>query len=81
MQKAWNELQEADKEIAVAEETVDQAEENLKLNNDSYISGMVNISDLLEAQALLQNAKDQLTDVKTNYQNKLVAYLQVTGRY
>jgi multidrug efflux pump subunit AcrB/outer membrane protein TolC len=81
MQKAWNELQEADREIAVAEETVAQAEENLKLNNDSYKSGMVNVSDLLEAQALLQNAKDQLTDVKTNYQNKLVAYMQVTGRY
>ena len=81
MQKAWNELQEADKEIAVAEETVAQAEENLKLNNDSYKSGMVNVSDLLEAQAMLQNAKDQLTDVKTNYQNKLVAYMQVTGRY
>ena len=81
MQKAWNELQEADREIAVAEETVAQAEENLKLNNDSYKSGMVNISDLLEAQALLQKAKDQLTDVRTNYQNKLVAYMQVTGRY
>jgi len=81
MQKAWNDLQEADKEIAVAEETVAQAEENLKLNNDSYKSGMVNVSDLLEAQALLQKAKDQLTDVKTNYQNNLVAYMQVTGRY
>jgi len=74
-------LQEADREIAVAEETVAQTEENLKLNNDSYKSGMVNVSDLLEAQALLQKAKDQLTDVKTNYQNKLVAYMQVTGRY
>ncbi|MCK9617089.1 MAG: TolC family protein [Lentimicrobiaceae bacterium] len=81
MQKAWNDLQEADKEIAVAEETVAQAEENLKLNNDSYKSGMVNVSDLLEAQALLQKVKDQLTDVRTNYQNKLVAYMQVTGRY
>ena len=74
-------MQEADREIAVAEETVAQTEENLKLNNDSYKSGMVNVSDLLEAQALLQNAKDQLTDVRTNYQNKLVAYMQVTGRY
>lgn len=74
-------MQEADREIAVAEETVAQTEENLKLNNDSYKSGMVNVSDLLEAQALLQKAKDQLTDVKTNYQNKLVAYMQVTGRY
>lgn len=74
-------MQEADREIAVAKETVAQAEENLKLNNDSYKSGMVNVSDLLEAQALLQKAKDQLTDVKTNYQNKLVAYMQVTGRY
>ncbi len=81
MQKAWNELQEAEREITVGEETLAQAKENLKLNNDSYKVGMVNVSDLLEAQAMLQKAKDQLTDVKTNYQNKLIAYMQVTGRY
>jgi outer membrane protein TolC len=36
---------------------------------------------MLEAQAMLQQAKDQLTDARADYRVKLVTYLQVTGRY
>ncbi len=60
-------MQEVEKEITVAEETLEQAKKTLKLNNDSYKAEIVNISNLLEAQAMPQNAKDRLTDVKTNY--------------
>lgn len=80
IQKTWNELDEAYKQIEVANQTIKQAEENLKINSDNYKSGIVNISDMLEAQTILQQAKDQLTDIRVNYKVKLVAYLQVTGR-
>jgi outer membrane protein TolC len=36
---------------------------------------------MLEAQAMLQQAKDKLTDALTSYKVKLVTYMQVTGRY
>ncbi|MDP4205443.1 MAG: TolC family protein [Bacteroidota bacterium] len=81
MQKGWNELEESYKQIQVAEDAIKQAEENLKINNDNYKAGMINISDMLESQALLQQTKDQLIDVQTTYAVKLVNYLQVTGRY
>jgi len=35
---------------------------------------------MLEAQAALQQVKDQLTDARVSYKVKLVSYLQVTGR-
>ena len=36
---------------------------------------------MLEAQALMQQSRDNLTDIQTQYRIKLVEYMQVTGRY
>ncbi|NWJ52665.1 MAG: TolC family protein [Bacteroidetes bacterium] len=81
IQKTWNDLDEAYKQIEVAKKTIKQAEENLRINSNNYKGGIVNISDMLEAQAILQQANDQLTDARANYKVKFVTYLQVTGRY
>jgi multidrug efflux pump subunit AcrB/outer membrane protein TolC len=81
IQKNWNDLDEAYKQIDVARQTIKQAEENLRINSDNYKAGIVNISDMLEAQTILQQTKDQLTDARTSYNVRLVSYLQVTGRY
>jgi len=81
IEKTWNELTEAYKQISIANESVGQAEENLRINRDNFNAGMINISDLLEAETMLQQAKNQLTDSQTTYKSKLVAYMQVTARY
>jgi outer membrane protein TolC/preprotein translocase subunit SecF len=81
IEKTWNELTESYKQIAVASESIGQAEENLKINRDNFKAGMINVTDLLEAETMLQQAKNQLTDSQTTYKSKLVAYMQVTGRY
>jgi outer membrane protein TolC len=80
MEKAWQELTDAHKQVLLCREAWTQAEENLKVNRDSYNNGLSSVSDLLEAQALLQQANDQLTDAMAAYRIKLVYYLQVTGR-
>jgi outer membrane protein TolC len=80
MEKAWQDLTDADKELELCRESEAQAEENLKVNQDSYENGLSNVSDLLEAQALRQQARDRLTDAMTQYRIKTVYYLQVTGR-
>lgn len=80
MKKAWQDLVDGYKQVSLSEETRAQAEENMKVNNDGYYNGLITVSDLLEAQALLQQAKDQLTDAKMNYRMKVVDYLNVTGR-
>jgi len=78
--KTWNELNELYKQISVAGKKLEQASENLKLNRDNYNAGLINISDMLEAQTILKTAEDDLLDSKINYKIKLISYLQATGR-
>jgi outer membrane protein len=80
IEKSWQDLNDAYKQYLLSSESKKQAEENFKVNEDSYRNGLINISDLLEAQALLQKSQDQLTDSKANYIVKRTTYLQVTGR-
>ncbi len=80
MEKAWRDLTDADKELALCGESAAQAEENLKVNQDAYDAGLITVSDLLEAQALRQQARDQLTEAMAGFRVKLVDYLQATGR-
>jgi outer membrane protein TolC len=80
IEKSWQDLTDSYKQYLLSEESYLQAEENMNVNNDSYNNGLINVSDLLEAQALLQQAKDQLTEAKADYLVKTTVYLQSTGR-
>ena len=80
IEKAWQDLNDAYKQYLLSKESKAQAEENFKVNEDSYKNGISTVSDLLEAQALLQQTQDQLTEAKANYLVKKTTYLQATGR-
>ncbi|HOW85575.1 MAG TPA: TolC family protein [Candidatus Aminicenantes bacterium] len=80
MEKAWKDLADADRELALCRDSEAQADENLKVNQDGYDNGLITVSDLLEAQALRQQARDLLTEAMAAYRVKLAGYLQVTGR-
>ncbi len=80
MQKCWNDLTEAYNQVALAKESIATAQENLRLNNDYYKAGTSTLTDLLDAQTSLQEARDQYTDSYTDYMVKLTLYLQATGR-
>ncbi|MCC8062853.1 MAG: TolC family protein [Rikenellaceae bacterium] len=78
--QCWNELQEAYKQILLARKTITSATENLRLNEDYFRAGTVSLTDLLDAQTLLQQGRDLLTDASADYRVKLAKYLLVTGR-
>lgn len=80
MEKAWTDLMEADKKIHLIEETLAQTVENLKVNQDSYRNGMIQLSDLLEARALKAETEDKLIEAKSQYKTAMTYYLLVTGR-
>ncbi|MCB0536235.1 MAG: TolC family protein [Lewinellaceae bacterium] len=80
MEKAWTDVNEAWKQIAIMKETAIQAEENLKVSQTGYDSGVVALSDLLEAQALVAETADKLTEAQTQYKLAITTYLQVTAR-
>ncbi len=78
--QCWNELQEAYKQILLSEKSIASATENFRLNSEYYNAGTVALSDLLDAQTILQQSRDQHTDACTAYQVKLSNYLRATGR-
>lgn len=80
-EQAGNELTESWSQLKLSEKSVEQAKENLKVTDDNYRSGVVAISDLLEAQALLQSSNDNLTDALCGYQIKKAKHLQSIGDY
>lgn len=80
MQQFWNELEEAYKQVKLSEESIATAEENVRLNTDYYKAGTSTLSDLLDAQSLLQQSRDQYTDDYTLYLVKRTQYLLATGR-
>ena len=80
MQSAWNSVEESYQQLLLAQRSIEQAEENLRLNRDYYNAGMTKMSDLLEAQMLYQQSCDKRTDAFADYQNKLLEYRQATGQ-
>ena len=80
MQNAWNNVEEARQQLQIAQRSIEQAEENLRLNRDYYRAGTSRMSDLLEAQLLYQQSLDRRTDAFADYQNKLLEYRQATGQ-
>ena len=80
MQNAWNNVEEARQQLQIAQRSIEQAEENLRLNRDYYKAGTSKMSDLLEAQLFYQQSLDRRTDAFADYQNKLLEYRQATGQ-
>lgn len=80
MRKAWNDVTDACKQLDIAKESIEQSTENLRLNTDYYQAGTVAVSDLLDAQSLYQQSRDQYVEAYTDYAVKKREYLQVTGR-
>ena len=80
IQKSWNDVSEAAQQLDIARRSIEQAEENLRLNRDYYRAGTAKMSDLLEAQLLYQQACDQHVDAYANYQQQLLLYQQAIGQ-
>lgn len=78
--QCWNELQEAYKQILLADKTIASATENLRMSEDYFRAGTESLTDLLDAQTLLQQGRDLLTDANADYRVKLAKYRLVTGQ-
>lgn len=80
MQNAWNNVQEAAQQLSIAQRSIEQAQENLRLNRNYYQAGTCKMSDLLQAQLLFQQAQDRRTEAFSDFQNKLLEYKHATGQ-
>lgn len=80
MKNCWDQLTAAYRQIGVARESIEQAAENLRLNETFYKAGTTTVDDLLKAQTLFRQANDQYVDALGEYRISTVRYLQATGR-
>ncbi|WP_372747000.1 TolC family protein [Lutibacter sp.] len=79
MSKTFRDLMEAYKQIEIAQTSVNQAVEYQKEMEDNYDAGITSLSDLLEARAISQEAKDAFIDSKTTYKITIANYLLAIG--
>jgi outer membrane protein TolC len=77
MQQIHNDLNEAYSQVQLSRKSIAAAAENLKIGQDSYNAGVTAISDLLEAQNILQHAADQHAEAITQYYVKLAEWKKV----
>ena len=66
--------------MQIAQRSIEQATENLRLQREHYKAGTSKMSDLLEAQLLYQQACDQRTEAFADYHNKLLEYNHAVGK-
>ncbi|MCQ2287111.1 MAG: TolC family protein [Bacteroidales bacterium] len=78
--QSWNDLDESYRQIAIAKETVEAARENMKIAGDNFHSGIIPVSEYLEAQTIFRQAEDQYSDAQIAYKIKLSRYKMLTSK-
>ncbi|RIV70156.1 TolC family protein [Flagellimonas aequoris] len=78
--KSWYDLSDAYKKILYASENLNYTRENLNVNRDNYNSGLSNLTELLNAQALFQEAKTELVSAFADYEEAEAVYLYQTDQ-
>jgi len=79
IESAWSNLQEAMKQVNVAETSVEQATENLRQSTEKYNAGTEDITDLLDAETLHRQAQNNLSSAFASYQVALKKYQLKVG--
>ena len=77
----FNTLIESYEQIKLSRESIVQAEENLRMFREQYEAGTVQITDLMDAQTLLQQSSNSETEALIAYQMARGNYLKLTNRY
>ncbi|GAB3834257.1 MULTISPECIES: TolC family protein [Hymenobacteraceae] len=77
--KAWYDLVDSRKEIAFAQENLEQASSNLQVSQDNYASGLASVTEVMDAQALYQEAASALARAYANFQLKKESYAYASG--
>ena len=80
MQIAQIDLSNAYQQALIARNSIEQSEENLRLNEQYYKAGTSSMSDLLQAQQLYQQSCDKYAEAYSKYEISKTEYLQATGR-
>ncbi len=74
MESLWSDITDAHKQLAIAKRSMEQSDENLRLNRDYYAAGTSSMTDLLTAQQQYQQSRDKYVDAYADYQQRILDY-------
>ena len=80
VKQAYNQMVEADALLQSDKSALDMAQENYRFAELNYRAGMNTITDVLEAHALLLQAKNAITDRQISYLSARRRYHDLSGR-
>lgn len=80
MQRCWNDVENAYKQLAIAHKSIAQSQENLRLNNDYYRAGTSSMTDLMAAETQYQQSRDKYVDAYIAYLISITRYRQATNQ-
>ena len=74
LRQAWNEVEQAARQLPIRQQTVQNAKENLRINQLNYNAGLITLSEYLQAQTLYTQALEQESEARTNLLFKISNY-------
>lgn len=80
IQQALQAYSESEARMVLTKRSLNQAEENLRESGDRYESGLETLSNLMEAQAMWQQAHSEVISANSAYKIAETAYLKAAGR-
>lgn len=80
IERTWSEVQEAYAQILLMQRSVASATENLRQHRRFYEAGTAPLTDLLDAETIFTQSRDNLTSACASYRTSLARYMRVTGR-
>lgn len=80
MVNAWDDLTASHRKMQIAKESIAQSAENLRMNQNFFLAGVSNVTDLLDAQTLYRQSLDQFTEAYGEYCVARATYLDATGQ-
>lgn len=80
IQKALQAYNESEARVMLTKRSLNQAEENLRESSDRFESGLETLSNLMEAQAMWQQAHSELIRANSAFRIAETGYLKAAGR-
>lgn len=76
----WTEVENAYAQLRLARKSIEQSQENLRLNRNLYAAGTSSMTDLMQAQTQYQQARNQFVDAYAALQSSIYNYKVATNQ-
>lgn len=78
VEKGWDDVTVAYRKMLIAQRSIEQSRENLRLNEQFYHAGTGKMTDLLDAQRQVQQSRDGWVEAVAAYRLRLAEYEEMT---